>query len=101
MGARDKAPQDLVADVFRAGGTRMAVVQFPCVGDAALTRAEHRVVVEILRGCSNADIARMHGVSPRTVASQIASAMRKLGVGSRAELSVRLASLLAAGADEG
>jgi DNA-binding CsgD family transcriptional regulator len=90
-------PADLIADVFKAGSTRMALVQFRCEGRPTLTRAEHRVVVDILRGHSNAEIARAHGVSVRTVASQVASALRKLRVGSRAELAVRLAELLAPG----
>lgn len=55
---------------------------------AALSPAERDVVAQILEGRSNADIARARGTSPRTVANQIQSLFRKLGVGSRAELAV-------------
>jgi DNA-binding NarL/FixJ family response regulator len=43
--------------------------------------------VELLqRGCSNSQIARLRSVSIQTVANQVASAFRKLKVGSRREL---------------
>jgi DNA-binding CsgD family transcriptional regulator len=55
-----------------------------------LTGAE-RAVVELARsGLSNAAIARRRRCSPRTVANQLASAYKKLGVGSRRELRAKL-----------
>jgi DNA-binding CsgD family transcriptional regulator len=54
-----------------------------------LTSAEREVVSSALRGDSNADVARTRGTSVRTVANQMASALRKLGVGSRGELAAR------------
>jgi DNA-binding CsgD family transcriptional regulator len=51
-----------------------------------LTPAERDVVEHILSGASNVDIARVRGTSSRTVANQVASIFRKLGVQSRAEL---------------
>jgi DNA-binding CsgD family transcriptional regulator len=39
-----------------------------------------------LQGLSNDDIARARGTSTRTVANQLASAYRKLGIGSRLQL---------------
>jgi DNA-binding CsgD family transcriptional regulator len=52
----------------------------------ALTDAEREVVAALVEGKSNADIATARGRSARTVANQISSVFRKLGVGSRAEL---------------
>ena len=53
---------------------------------SALSGAERMVIDAARRGCSNAEIARARARSERTVANQLASAYRKLGVGSRAEL---------------
>lgn len=58
---------------------------------AKLTGAERAVVCAALAGQSNPQISRARGVSVRTVANQLASAYRKLGVTSR----TALASLLA------
>jgi DNA-binding CsgD family transcriptional regulator len=44
---------------------------------------------QALRGRSNADIARVRGSSPRTVANLLARTFRKLKVRSRAELAAR------------
>ena len=43
----------------------------------------------VLAGLANAAIARRRGTSARTVANQVASIFRKLGVQSRAELAAR------------
>ena len=56
-----------------------------------LTPAERSAVQRLCEGLSNREIARARRVSPRTIANQIASAFRKLEVGSRAELVARLA----------
>ncbi len=52
--------------------------------------AERDVALRVLRGESNAEIARARGTSPRTVAKQLAALFRRLRVGSRAELVGRL-----------
>jgi len=74
----------------RVGDSEYALFRFP-LGKAerwsCLTSRERTVASEILHGLSNAEIAGKLGVAPRTVANQIASIFRKLGVGSRAELS--------------
>lgn len=57
---------------------------------SVLTEAERLVVQAVLDGRSNAAIAKARGVSPRTVANQLACAFRKLGVTSRTELAARL-----------
>jgi DNA-binding CsgD family transcriptional regulator len=56
-----------------------------------LSAAEREVAAMILRGMSNEAIARARGKSVRTIANQVASAMRKLSVGSRVELASVLA----------
>lgn len=51
-----------------------------------LTEAELDVMVGILAGRSNREIARHRGSSTRTVANQVASILKKLGVRSRLEI---------------
>jgi DNA-binding CsgD family transcriptional regulator len=58
-----------------------------------LSPVESEVATFILAGLTNAEIARRRGTSVRTVANQVASLFRKLGVGSRLELLAK-ASLL-------
>lgn len=55
-----------------------------------LSLAERAVVAQLMAGASCAVIAGLRGTSRRTVANQLQSAYRKLGVRSRAELAVRL-----------
>jgi DNA-binding CsgD family transcriptional regulator len=92
---RRGAPRDLVVDVFHADGARMAMLAFRPDGASPLTPAEHRIAVAILRGRSNADIARDLGISVHTVAVHVTSLLHKLRVGSRAQLAARLVPLLA------
>lgn len=79
---------------FRLGGEELVVVSIPAprVPEDRLTAAEKEVVEGIAQGLSNAAIAERREVSPSTVANQIASIYRKLGVGSRTELLARLVS---------
>ena len=51
-----------------------------------LTTAEMQVALELIHGKSNAEIARQRGTKERTVANQITTIFRKLGVASRTEL---------------
>ncbi len=60
---------------------------------ARLTIAERTVALFALDGCTNAEIATIRRCSPRTVANQVASAFRKLGVRCRLELIRCLASV--------
>jgi DNA-binding CsgD family transcriptional regulator len=53
---------------------------------AQLTCAEQKIMLLALKGHDNATIAAMQGVALRTVANQMASVFRKLGVSSRVEL---------------
>jgi DNA-binding CsgD family transcriptional regulator len=82
-------PLGLDAWRSRINGADYALLTFPVGREdlwRGLTPRERAVATEVLRGLSNAGIARKLGVSPRTVANQVAAIFRKLGVGSRAEL---------------
>jgi DNA-binding CsgD family transcriptional regulator len=76
-------------------GQEFALFEFAASGDCSrvkgVTAAERLVLGLAAAGHSNAQIAARRGVSPRTVANQLASAFRKLGVRSRLELEARLA----------
>jgi DNA-binding NarL/FixJ family response regulator len=61
-------------------------------GFEALTESEREIVRAAGAGLSNAEIARQRRRSERTVANQLASAFRKLGVASRHALAARLTS---------
>lgn len=65
----------------------VAIFTFPIDNGAALlTAAEREVAAAILEGKSNAAIAKQRKSAVRTVANQVASIFRKLGVHSRGEL---------------
>jgi DNA-binding NarL/FixJ family response regulator len=57
-----------------------------------LSAAESEILARIVRGESNATIARARRTSVRTVANQVASLLRKTGAASRYELIRRFAS---------
>lgn len=57
---------------------------------ANLSPAEREVALAATQGVSNAEIALARRTSVRTVEEQLGGVMRKLGVGSRAELTARL-----------
>jgi DNA-binding CsgD family transcriptional regulator len=61
------------------------------LGDV-LSPAEHAVTRLLIEGHSYTEIAQLRGTSRRTVANQIASAFRQLGVSGRAELLCSLAT---------
>jgi DNA-binding NarL/FixJ family response regulator len=73
---------------FSAEGGEFAVVAFPIASESpdVLTSAERAVLAAILEGLRNDAIARRRRTSLRTVANQVASIFRKLGVRSRGEL---------------
>lgn len=60
---------------------------------AGVTAAELAVLALAAAGLSNAETAARRGVSPRTVANQMASIFRKLGVHSRLELQAWIAGV--------
>jgi DNA-binding CsgD family transcriptional regulator len=80
-----KVPAELAA--LESDDGELAVLSFTLPRDGAmLSAAESEVARHILAGRSNSEIARLRGCSRRTVANQVASVFRKLGVGSRLEL---------------
>lgn len=91
-------PAGLVAWHLDLGdGQEVALFEFAtsdsCPRATGVTAAERVVLGLAAAGLSNAEIAARRGVSPRTVANQIASLFRKLGVHSRLELQAWLAGV--------
>jgi DNA-binding CsgD family transcriptional regulator len=86
-------PDDLIA--LESDDGELAVLSFALPSDHAidLSSAESDVARHVLAGRSNSEIALLRRCSTRTVANQVASLFRKLGVRSRLEL-VALAPLL-------
>jgi DNA-binding CsgD family transcriptional regulator len=81
-------PIDLQASVIELGSGSYILLSFfrdASAESAVLTDAERQVALAILAGRSNAEIARIRGTSPRTIANQVAHIFRKLGVKSRSE----------------
>jgi DNA-binding NarL/FixJ family response regulator len=79
-------PSELRARTFRLDGDEYLVLSFrvaPPARSASLTRAEWAVAQAVLSGARNAEIARQRGRSVNTVARQVASIFKKLGVRSR------------------
>ncbi|HET8725086.1 MAG TPA: LuxR C-terminal-related transcriptional regulator [Anaeromyxobacteraceae bacterium] len=91
-------PAGLGVDTFDEGGETFALLEWPVERPAAAPRrptgspvppgapAQREVLQLLLRGLSNAEIARLRRRSERTVAHQVDSIYRRLRVGSRAEL---------------
>jgi DNA-binding CsgD family transcriptional regulator len=69
--------------VFRVPLKRIALHE-------SLSDAEREVAVLALAGLSNSEIGRRRGTSGRTVANQMATIFRKLGVSSRTELALNV-----------
>jgi DNA-binding NarL/FixJ family response regulator len=86
-------PRDLAALESEDGELVVLSFALPADPGASLTPAESEVAGHILAGRSNAEIATLRRSSQRTVANQVASLFRKLGVHSRLEL-VAFAPLL-------
>lgn len=96
------APEGLEITEFRVGAQRYAVFSLPATSvlfPGGLTETEWLVGLMALAGHSNATMAAMRGVAPRTIANQLASIYRKLGVNSRGELAARWPELFAAVAE--
>lgn len=98
MSPRETAetPCDVQLTEVELGGVTMLLIDLPAPsleGDAFadLTEAERDVARLVAKGMSNAAIAEARGTHVRTVANQLASLFRKLGVASRAELRAALA----------
>jgi DNA-binding CsgD family transcriptional regulator len=84
----DAPPPDARLHEIEVNGERFLVVSYPLrelvAGKLSATEAE--VALLAMNGLSNAQIAETRGTSVRTVANQMASVLRKLGVASRRQL---------------
>ena len=91
----EEAPKNLRVE-YSGDGQTVAILSFDVDdGDKTteLTSAEREVALLALAGKSNNEIAEARHCSVRTVANQLQSVFRKLGIRSRAELAAK-ASLL-------
>jgi DNA-binding CsgD family transcriptional regulator len=106
--ARDKLGLGSLAELaalFAPGGLCARFAEYEVAGEsiavassalldparlAALSEAEREVALLLLQGATNRAIAIGRGSAERTVANQIQSLYRKLGVGSRAGLAARV-----------
>jgi DNA-binding CsgD family transcriptional regulator len=74
---------------MRRGRESYLVISYPLTRPrnfAALTQAELETTELALQGLSYKEMAAARGVKVRTIANQLASAYKKLGIGSLAEL---------------
>jgi DNA-binding CsgD family transcriptional regulator len=53
--------------------------------DAPLTEKETAILTDLAKGFRYKEVARLHGISPHTVADHVKSIYRKLAVNSRSE----------------
>jgi len=60
--------------------------------DAGLTQSEERVAALVTQGRTNREVGQSLGLSPKTVEWTLTNVYRKLGVRSRTELTVKLAT---------
>ncbi len=87
---RNSLKADLELYELDVSGERFIVMSLPSgvSGDSytQLTAAERQVASDAAAGLSNAAIAKKRGRAVRTIANQLASVYRKLGIASRSEL---------------
>ena len=81
-------PHGLVVQRLRVGREEMLVFEWPEGRKEVqgLTDAERDVLARVVRGDSNAEIAKARKSSVRTVANQVASLLRKTRAKSRYDL---------------
>lgn len=89
-----RAPHGLVVERLDVAGEDLVVLSWstePAAMPHGLSAAESEILARVVRGESNATIARARRTSVRTVANQVASLLRKTGASSRYELIRRFA----------
>lgn len=81
-------PEGLVVDRLRVGSEELLVFEWSKARKdvMGLTDAERDVLARLVRGDSNAAIAKARKTSVRTVANQVASLLRKTSAKSRYDL---------------
>lgn len=83
-------PAGLTAERFVVDGTDFVLFTWSTSMDlGCLSATELAVATRIAAGAANAEIAAERATSVRTIANQVASILRKLGLGSRYELIAR------------
>jgi predicted ATPase/DNA-binding CsgD family transcriptional regulator len=82
------SPEEAAGVARRGRGPRRR----PALGWDSLTPAERNVADLVAHGRSNPEIAAQLGVSAGTVKDQVSSALRKLGIRTRAELAAAVSS---------
>jgi DNA-binding NarL/FixJ family response regulator len=91
----ERPPSGLRLSRLAVGASEVVVLSYPVAAQVELSRltaAESEIVTLLVRGRSNAEIAAHRGTTARTVSKQIDSIYKKLGVHSRAELTLAVAS---------
>jgi DNA-binding NarL/FixJ family response regulator len=86
-------PPDLELSIVWIDGEELAVLSHRLDSPASLaglTEAERQVAADVIDGFTNEQIATRRGTSSRTIAKQVASIFRKLGVGSRRQLFAKM-----------
>ncbi len=89
-----RPPQGLVVEKLVVGGEELVVFSWATREIAppdGLSSAESDVLARLVRGESNAVIAKARKTSARTVTNQVASLLKKTGAASRYELIRRYA----------
>ena len=90
---KSEANGGLRVERLHVGGEELAVLSYGLPSarlDSRLSDAEQEVAKALLLGRTNAEIAKARGSAVRTVANQVASILRKLGVQSRHDLALAL-----------
>jgi DNA-binding CsgD family transcriptional regulator len=97
----DLRSRNELAALFSPGGMRQRLMEFELAGESLaigslpllesetlsrLTESERAVALCLVRGATYGDISSQRNTSERTVANQLQSIYRKLGIGSRTEL---------------
>ena len=93
---QEEGPPKTLRVEYSGDGQTVAIISFDVDEEDkthGLTSAEREVALLALAGKSNNEIAEARHCSVRTVANQLQSVFRKLGIRSRAELAAK-ASLL-------
>jgi DNA-binding CsgD family transcriptional regulator len=98
------APQSLRAQMAEVsvGNDTLLIGSTPRLEEAklgGLSDAERQVLVLLIAGSTNRDIAMRRATSARTVANQVQAIFRKYGARSRSELIARLTNRSALGID--
>jgi DNA-binding NarL/FixJ family response regulator len=88
-------PADLRSTAIRSELDEFVVLSFPVPRwslPSGLTEAESEVVRAVLCGANREQVAQERGTSLSTVSNLLASAFRKLSVGSKMELAAKLSA---------